>query len=117
MGVDEFHKKKIWQQRNGVISIQVLLECYVTITGKIKNPLSPVLARSFLSRYSAWPVYRPDVQDLSCASEISERYQLSFWDFMIIVAANQSMADVLLTEDLQHGQNIEGIRIKNPFIG
>ena len=117
MGVDKFHKKKIWQQRNGVISIQVLQECYVTITGKIKSLLSRVLARSFLSRYSAWPVYRPDVQDLCCASEISERCQLSFWDSMIIVAAHQSMADVLLTENLQYGLNIEGIRIKNPFIG
>jgi predicted nucleic acid-binding protein len=50
------------------------------------------------------------------ASEIQERHLLSFWDSLIIAAAKQSSATTLLTEDLNHGQIIEGIRIENPFL-
>ena len=49
------------------------------------------------------------------STEIEERYQLSFWDALIVAAAAQGRADVLLTEDLNSGQTIEGVRIENPF--
>ena len=50
------------------------------------------------------------------ASEIGETWKLSFWDSMIVAAAEQTIATELLTEDLNHGQIIAGIRIRNPFI-
>ena len=49
------------------------------------------------------------------ASEISERHRLSFWDAMIVTAAKHAQAKRIVTEDLDHGQTIEGIRIENPF--
>jgi len=49
------------------------------------------------------------------ASEIQERNLLSFWDALIIAAAKQGGAKTILTEDLNHGQLIEGIRVENPF--
>lgn len=50
------------------------------------------------------------------ASELQERYQISFWDGMIAAAACAGDATVILSEDLNHGQLIEGIRIENPFV-
>jgi predicted nucleic acid-binding protein len=50
------------------------------------------------------------------ASEIENRYHLSFWDSLIIAAAYREKAENILTEDLNHGQIIEGIHIDNPFI-
>jgi len=50
------------------------------------------------------------------ASEIEERHLLSFWDSLIIAAACQAKAKKVLTEDLNHGQIIEGILIENPFL-
>jgi predicted nucleic acid-binding protein len=49
------------------------------------------------------------------ASEIGEIWQLSFWDAMIVAAAEQSHAGRLLTEDLSHGARIAGIEIVDPF--
>jgi len=50
------------------------------------------------------------------APEIEERHVLSFWDSLIIATASQSNAEKILTEDLNHGQIIEGILIENPFL-
>ena len=49
------------------------------------------------------------------ASEIQERHQLSFWDSPIVVVASKSIAKILLSEDLNHGQIIEGLKVINPF--
>jgi predicted nucleic acid-binding protein len=47
---------------------------------------------------------------------ISKRYGFSIWEGLIVAAANQARCSTLLTEDLQHGQIIEGLRIENPFL-
>lgn len=49
------------------------------------------------------------------ATEIQERNRLSFWDAMIVAAAQQGSAAILLSEDLNHDQVIEGVRVQNPF--
>jgi predicted nucleic acid-binding protein len=106
----------LWEAGTGILSIQVLQEFYVNITRKIPSPLSKSTARGIISNYSAWHVELNNPQTLLHASEIEERYQLSFWDSLIIASAYQSGADKILTEDLNHGQSIEGIVIENPFI-
>jgi predicted nucleic acid-binding protein len=50
------------------------------------------------------------------ASEIEERHLLSFWDALIIAAACRAKVYKILTEDLNHGQMIEGVLIENPFV-
>jgi predicted nucleic acid-binding protein len=50
------------------------------------------------------------------ASEIEESYSISFWDALIVSAAYSQNVPTILTEDLNHGQTIEGISIKNPFV-
>jgi predicted nucleic acid-binding protein len=51
------------------------------------------------------------------ALSISNRYRFSIWDSLILAAAAEARCSKLLTEDLQHGQLVEGVRIENPFLG
>lgn len=107
--------KKLWQEGNGVISTQVLQEFYVTVTRKIPDPLSAAKARGILENYMAWHVELNVPESILLASEIEERHLLSFWDSLIVAAACNAKADKILTEDLNHGQIIEGVLIENPF--
>jgi predicted nucleic acid-binding protein len=106
----------LWETETGVISTQVLQEFYVTLTRKIKNPLKPDEAREIIRNYIAWPVQSNDPETTIRASEIEEKNILSFWDAMIVAAALRLQAKKIITEDLNHGQIIEGILIENPLL-
>ncbi len=106
---------EFWKTEGGMISTQVLQEFYVNVTGKIAKPLAPAKARGIIQTYMAWQVELTTTETILFASELQERHNLSFWDAMILAAANNGGAAILLTEDLNHGQLIEGIEIKNPF--
>ena len=108
--------RNLWENRLGVISTQVLQEFYVNVTRKIENPLKKSQARGVIESYLAWPVELNDVRTVLSASEIEERHMLSFWDAMIIASARRANAEKIITEDLNHGQQIEGILIDNPFV-
>lgn len=69
-----------------------------------------------MTDYLIWQVEINTPNTILVASNLQERHCLSFWDAMIIAAARQGGANILLTEDLNHGQIIEGIRIQNPFL-
>jgi len=107
--------KKLWNTGSGVLSVQVLQEFYVNVVKKIAVPLSPVKARSIIESYTFWEVVVNNGQTVLRASEIQERHQLSFWDALIVAAAWKAGVDQIMTEDFNHGQIIEGIRITNPF--
>ena len=107
--------RRLWQTKTAIISTQVLQEFYVNITRKIPQPLSPTLARQVLKNYLCWQVEINYPDTILLASEIHERHRLSFWDAMMVAAAVQGGAQSILTEDLNPGQLIEGIRIVNPF--
>lgn len=107
---------KLWHSGSGVLSTQVLQEFYVNVTAKIAAPLAPPVARSILARYLAWHVETNTAESVLVASEISERHRLSFWDALIIAAAVSAGATTLYTEDLNHGQFMEGVRIHNPLL-
>ena len=106
----------LWERENGIISTQVLQEFYVNVTRKIARPLTPAAARGIIRNYLAWRVEANEPSAVLRASEIGERNQLSFWDALIVASAARSGADRILSEDLNHGQVIEGIRIENPFL-
>ena len=108
---------ELWAAGTGVISTQVLQELYVTITRKIAVPVDRSTARELLRTYSAWLAAPTDVDLVVRASELEEVYRLSFWDALIITAASHARATALLSEDLNDGQIIEGVRIENPFKG
>jgi predicted nucleic acid-binding protein len=108
--------KTIWQEETGIISTQVIQEFYVNVTRKIPNPITPVQARGIILNYFSWQVEAVEPHTILSASEIEEKYLLSFWDSLIIATASQSEAAKILTEDLNHGQTIEGVLIENPFL-
>jgi predicted nucleic acid-binding protein len=109
--------EEIWESRTGVVSTQVLQEFYVTVTRKLRKPLSKTRAREVITTYQAWTVQQPHVDDIIAASELEERHKLSFWDALVITSAQRLDAQTLLSEDLQNGQRFGGLVIINPFMG
>lgn len=104
-----------WKKESGFISTQVLQEFYVTVTRKLTKVLPKVKAREIIQDYTAWPVYQPTAEDIISASELEEKYQLSFWDALIVVTAQNSGTRILFSEDLQDGRQIGKIKVVNPF--
>ncbi len=105
----------LWNQKTGVLSTQVLHEWYVNITRKIPVPIKLSEARTIVRAYLPWVIETP-AEMILAASEIEERNHLSFWDALIVAAASRAGVARIVTENLNHGQEIEGILIENPFI-
>jgi predicted nucleic acid-binding protein len=108
--------KDLWRTQTGCLSTQVLQEFYVTIMRKIPAPASAPVAREAVRQYAAWVRHPLTPDTVLRASEMSEAWQVSFWDGLILAAAEQDDATELITEDLNHGRVIAGIRIVNPFL-
>lgn len=96
-----------------VLSTQVLIELFHTLTRKQKMP--PATARGLVQTYGAWPVIASDPALVDAAIATSIAHQLSIWDAMVVVAALRSGAETLYTEDLNHGQRFGALTIVNPF--
>lgn len=94
------------------ISVQVLQELHVNLVRRGRN-LSE--ARQVVTDLSVWPVVQNTTVLLAAAMDIQARWQISLWDALIVAAARASGARQLLTEDLNDGQVIDGVRIVNPF--
>ncbi len=107
--------ESLWKDRSGALSTQVLQEFYAVATRKLASPFPRKEAREIVSVYSSWQVVTVETSLIVAASHLEETQQLSFWDALIIEAARIAGANRLLTEDLQDGRVIEGIRIENPF--
>jgi predicted nucleic acid-binding protein len=101
---------------SGVVSMQILQEYYAAVTRKFKTPLDPSIARRKIEILCAFEVVSLRPADLLAAIDLGQRYGFSFWDSLVIRAALQARCTVLLTEDLQHNQFVEGLRIVNPFL-
>ncbi len=106
----------LWETGTGYLSTQVLQESYVNVTRKIKKPLVPSEARAIVRDFSLWVRSFVMPATVVRASEISESSQISFWDGMILAAAEQDGAGELLSEDMNHGQTIVGVKVRNPFL-
>lgn len=98
----------------GVVSTQVLQEFFVTATKKLG--VAPSIARRKVELISAMDLIRIDLELLLGAIDLHRLHSLSFSDALIVRAASVAGCGVLLTEDLQHGQVIDGVRIENPFL-
>jgi predicted nucleic acid-binding protein len=108
---------QLWAERRGTLSTQILQEFYAVATRKLASPMSRGEAREIIGLYSAWPVVVIDSLLILNASQLEEEHQISFWDALVLEAARVAGAELLLTEDMQHGRVIEGVRIENPFRG
>lgn len=108
--------EQLWQQRTGRLSVQVLQEFYVTATQKLSTPLARAGAREVVRTYAPW-VHAPTTpENILRAAELAELAQLSFWDALIVTAAEQVGAKILYSEDMNSDQVIAGVRIINPLL-
>lgn len=107
--------EQLWEERRGCLSCQVLNEFYVTVTAKLSPGLDPQEAREIVRSLFAWRPVPLDHAAIERAWRLADRYSFSFWDALIVSAANLCEAEILLSEDLQGGLEIDGTRIENPF--
>jgi predicted nucleic acid-binding protein len=105
----------LWASAGGRLSVQVLQEFYVTVTRKLDPGLSVEEAREDVRDLVAWRPLRIDEAIMDSAWRIEDRFGLSFWDSLIVSAAQAASCEVLLTEDLQHDLEIDGLRVADPF--
>lgn len=106
--------RELWSERAGLLSTQVLQEFYVNVTRKIASPLSKLSARAVVNSYATWCI-ETGLADISAAFQIEDESQIGFWDALVIASAARAGAVRLLSEDLNSGQTIMGVLIKNPF--
>ena len=98
-----------------VLSTQVLGEFYANVTRKLEEPLSPDAAAQAVEDVSRLEVQFITPELVLAAVRRSRSSLLSYWDSLIVETARSAGAAILYTEDLQHGQEIGGLRIVNPF--
>jgi len=107
--------EELWETRAGVVSTQVLQELAVNLRRKAKKPLDARSTREVVSDYLAWHVVVNTGESILEALDIETRYQLSFWDALIIQAAQAADAGILYSEGLADGQRYGRVRVRNPF--
>ncbi|MGE3885010.1 MAG: PIN domain-containing protein [Vicinamibacterales bacterium] len=106
---------RLWETGTGCLSVQVLQEFFVTVTRKVASPLPVDEAAERIRELAAWRVFSPGADDVRAAIALHQKTALGFWDAMIVHAAAESGCDVLWTEDLNDGQVIRSVHIRNPF--
>ena len=104
------------QNETGVISIQVLQEFYQVSTSKIQVPLSAEEALEYLHYMAVLDTVHPEFDMIVSAIRLHEKHRVSFWDSLILQAALTAGCSRLLSGDLQHGFEIDHLRIENPFV-
>lgn len=106
-------RAELWTSRRGRVSFQVLQEFYVKVAQKW--PGSRGLARTEVIDLLAWRPVAVSGELVQQGWKIQDRYQLSFWDALIVAAAKAASCEYLLTEDLHPGQDLGGLVVVNPF--
>ncbi len=107
--------EELWESRSGAVSTQVLQELAVNLRRKAKKPLDAKATRDVISDYLAWHVVVNGGDSILEALELEARYQLSFWDALVVQAAQVAGAEILYSEDLSDGQRYGTVRVKNPL--
>ena len=106
-------RAELWKSRRGRISFQVLQEFYAKVMHK--QPAARQEVRAEIRDLLAWRPVTMDAEILERGWKYQDRYQLSFWDALIVSAAKSASCSYLLTEDLQAGQDLDGVVVLNPF--
>ena len=106
----------LWKARLGCLSYQTCNEYYVVTTQRLKPGLSRKEAQNDINAFEAWaplPINRLAIEN---AWRIQDRYQLSWRDSLMLSAAQIQGCKYFLSEDLQHDQLIDNVRVINPFL-
>jgi len=100
--------------RSGVVSLQVLQEYFTNVTRKLG--LDPAIARRKVEIFSRFHLVEPTLADVLSAIDLHRLNKISYWDALIVRCASESGCATVLSEDMQHGQTIAGVKIVNPFV-
>lgn len=105
----------LWESRCGRTGMQVLNEYFVTVTQKLQPGLDPEEAWKDIDNLLVWEPAPIDAGVLRRAYATHQRFALSWWDALVVAAAQESRCDYFLTEDLQDGQDFDGTKVVSPF--
>ena len=113
--------ESLWLSGQGVLSTQVLQELCVNLRRKVARPLTVDEIRRLVNDYMSWEVVVNSPEAVIQALEIQAlenqvRYKTSFWDALILQAAEQSGAAILYSEDLAAKQSYGTVRVVNPLV-
>lgn len=106
---------RLWREERGCLSIQTLQEFVVNATRKVPRPISVEEAQDVVTALSDWTVHSPEPADVVAALTRQTRYQISFWDAMILGSAASLRCALLWSEDLSSGQIYDGVEVRDPF--
>jgi predicted nucleic acid-binding protein len=105
----------LWRQEVGRTSMQVVSEFYVNLKRMAGRRVAPDEAWTQAARYLAWEPQRIDEQLLHAARRVEQRYLISWWDSMVVAAAQLQDCEILLTEDLQDSAVFGSVAVRSPF--
>jgi len=109
-----FHQ--LFRSGSGVISTQVLQELAVCLRRKVGRPPSSAEIRKIITELQVeWEVFVNGTESILHALALADRFQISFWDSLILQAAQATSSAILYTEDLNHSQRYDSVRVINPF--
>lgn len=109
--------EKLWNSGGGTLSTQVLQELCINLRRKAGKPLSVDEVRLLIRDYAAWEVVASSPASILKALDLETRYKISFWDALIVQAAEDAGASILYSEDLAAGQRYGTVQVVNPLIG
>jgi len=107
----------LWITGQGALSTQVLQELCVNLRRRVKHPLPSDEIATLIEDYLSWEIVSNTPQSIIAALAIEARYKVSYWDALILHAAESCGAAVLYSEDLSHGQRYGGVEVVNPLRG
>jgi len=108
--------ERLWDSGQGVLSTQVLQELCINLRRIAGNPLPMGEVRLLIREYSTWEIVTNTPESVLLALEIENRYKTSFWDALILQAAERSGASILYSEDLAAGQRYGAVQVVNPLV-
>ncbi|MFZ5469840.1 MAG: PIN domain-containing protein [Myxococcota bacterium] len=108
-------REALWKTRAGCLSAQVLHEFYQVVTRKLSPGMPREQARLEIRDLLRWQVvpWAPALLDETW--HLEERFGLAFWDALIVAAARIADCRYLLSEDLTHGADFDGVQVISPF--
>ena len=107
--------EQLWRARAGRLSIQVLQEFYITVTQKLDPKIPKETARQDVRDFFSWHPVVLDSKVVEAAWSVQDRHKASWWDSLIVAAAQAANCRYLLSEDLQDGQILDELQVVNPF--
>jgi len=108
--------ERLWTNGQGVISTQILQELYVNLRRKVARPLPLDEIRRLIQDYLSWEIIVNPPEAVLQALDLEELYKISFWDALVLYAAEHSGAAVLYSEDLAGGRKYGAIQVVNPLV-